>query len=87
MQILKYTLDVKDQQEITLPGDAKVLDIQEQHGKITMWAMGEDASRVPRRFYIVGTGMEFNATDVEYVKTVQTWQGFVWHVFKDRGTE
>jgi len=82
-EIWKYGLALTAEPiEISMPADAELLQVQDQGGTITIWAVVEPkAARVMRRFRIVGTGHAFDVEPLEYLGTVQ--QGaYVWHVFE-----
>ena len=79
--IYKYTLQVTDFQQISMPANSKMLSVQLQNGELVLWALIDKKN--PSRFYIVeifGTGHEVDTTR-DYVGTVQYPMGLVWHVF------
>lgn len=82
--VFKYTLLLQDKQTLQLPIGAHVLDVQLQHGNISLWALVDpDAERETRTFVIVGTGHEFTATSTIHIATIQSVAGqLVWHVFE-----
>ena len=84
--IYKQVLGLTDEQRISVPADAKFLHVYEQEvGKVTIWYHFEDhnSSKVTKTILIVGTGNQFpklEPTD-EYVGTVMSRMGLVWHVW------
>lgn len=81
--IWKFPLELKDRQEIEMPGGAHILTIQMQNGVPCMWAIVvPETPTEKRKFITVGTGhpMPHELSAREYVGT---WQGgaYVWHVF------
>jgi hypothetical protein len=71
MMVYKYPLRIDDVTCVTMPHDAKVLAVQEQHGVPCIWALvTPDAPTTERRFRIAGTGHDI------------TWQ----HNMTHRGT-
>lgn len=87
MKIFKYELPIVDFHQVEMPVGAHVLSVQEQHGKLCLWAAVNQVEETETRsFSIVGTGHYFNC-DIEscktmYIGTVQMAGGsLVWHVF------
>lgn len=87
--IWKYELEVTNKQVIKMPVNAKILSVQEQHGKACLWALvgseGTEATE-ERVFEVFGTGHEIH-TDMgierEYIGTFQLEGGsFVGHLFE-----
>lgn len=79
--IYKYKID--NEVEIDEPIE-KVLDIQIQNGFIVLWAIVSD--RQPKSkilFKIFGTGWEVDDFPGIYLKTVQDYEGYVWHIFAE----
>ena len=80
--ILKYPLEVTDEQDIWMPAHAAILYVDVQNGAICLWAQvdrGEE--QVQRRILIVGTGNWCpEPEEATYVGSVQM-PPFVWHVF------
>jgi hypothetical protein len=83
MKILKYELEVADEQSIDTYQSFITLDVQLQHNKIVLWAMVDTKSPpMERKFSVYGTGQEVNPQDA-YIGTVQTEEGYlVWHIFE-----
>lgn len=82
--IYKYPLPIEDRPELWMPRGARVLSIQEQHGKLYVWAeIDEDAPREERRFYVFGTGHRVGGGPMRFLATVQMAGGrFVWHIYE-----
>jgi len=87
--IWKYPLDLKGVQTVEMPEGAEILSVQTQthSGRVCLWALV--STQVPlsnRRIHIHGTGHPTVMQRGAFVGTVQTPDGFVWHVF-DMGEE
>lgn len=68
---------------LNLPPDAKVLDVQLQGEKPQIWVLTETESPyMPRTFFVVATGMEFECKLTKYIGTFQHGRK-VWHLFED----
>lgn len=79
--IYKYTLDLKDKQQIELPLDADILSVQVQAEKICLWAkVSSTLPKEKRTIYIYVTGTEIEKDNSSYVGTVQDGI-YVWHIF------
>lgn len=81
--IHKYSLEV-GHNAVEMPEGAQVLTVQEQGGRMQMWALvnPEVTRKVERTFMAYGTGEEVPSNPGAYVATVQLgWT--VWHVFED----
>ena len=84
-KIFKYELKVVDEQDLILPDGFKILSVQNQGERITLWALVDDSAVCPKShvtFHIFGTGhliLDYIADN--YVSTVQMGNGLVWHVF------
>ena len=79
--IYKYKID--SGVEIDEPIE-KILDIQIQNGFIVLWAIV--SGRQPKSkilFKIFGTGWEVDDFPGIYLKTVQDYEGYVWHIFAE----
>ncbi len=85
VRIFKYPIALEDEQLVKMPHNAKILSVQEQKGKICLWAMiaGGLPSTCERKIFIYGTGHEIKYPERKaYIGTVQ--QGpLVWHVFEE----
>lgn len=87
MVISKYTLGIRDFQQVLMPKGAKILSVANQDGYLCMWAMVKpDEPMEQRDIEIYGTG---NAIPVcfgnarEFIGTAVI-DPFVWHVFERR---
>lgn len=82
-RILKYRIDLTDQQVIEMPYGAKALSVWEQNGELCIWAMVNDSSPSNYHIRVVGTGHPCDdVATMQYVGTVLTrTQRLVWHVF------
>lgn len=84
-RIFKYELSIEMVQTIEIPKDALITSIQEQHGKLCVWALVDDSHEMENRtFYIYGTGHSIKShCELEFIDTVQMQGGtLVWHIFE-----
>jgi hypothetical protein len=81
-QMWKFKVSVTGITELTMPKNAKIVHVDNQHDEICMWAL-VTPSRVEetRYFEVIGTGQNFGISHREYVGTVLVGR-FVWHVFE-----
>lgn len=80
--IYKYTFDIDDEINLSMPADAKILHVDVQHGSPTIWALvNPDYLNINRKFYIRGTGHDVSPL-LSYIKTFYMGS-FVWHLFQD----
>jgi hypothetical protein len=83
--IWKYTL-TPGKSTILMPADATMLSVQMQHNVPTMWAFipNDDAPKVPREFFIYGTGHQVNEAGLRFLGTFQMMSAMplVFHVFE-----
>lgn len=87
--IYKYKLSVLDEQEIKLPINAKILNFAEQNSELFIWCLIKKSYlefTEVRKFYIFGTGMQVDS-DLKYINTCHTKNGFVWHLFENNRNE
>ena len=85
-RVYKYPIDVQDVVQVMMPKGARVLTVQEQHGRPCLWA-AVDPSQPKlemRTFRIAGTGHAIVDEIVDdYVGTIQMLDGrLVFHVFE-----
>lgn len=86
--IWKFPLNVADEQVVSMPRDAIVLDVQVQYGIPCIWALvelNEPFFEETRKFRTIGTGSEVpdDIDEHTYVGTYQLVGGkFVGHVFE-----
>lgn len=82
--IYKYPLPIGGAYTLQLPVGAQVLDVQDQHGAVQMWALVEmnAVGAENRTFAIYGTGHAIpEGVPMLHISTFQ--QGpFVWHAFE-----
>lgn len=86
--VYKYCLEggIVDSQVMMLPRDAKILDLEEQEGRLYLWALTSfPQERIDRHLRIFGTGHELGGPkdDFEFIKTIHK-HGLVWHVFLEK---
>ena len=69
---------------LAMPQDAKVLSVQIQCESPVLWALVDpQAPKAKRTFHVVGTGWDFDPTDLSYVGTFQLQGGLlVFHLFE-----
>lgn len=87
--IYKYNLGIPHHNlvcDITLNKGAKILSAQIQQNNLVVWAIVNPKNAMKTKtFHVYGTGFEMEAYDkkhYEYISTVQTSQGLVWHLFE-----
>lgn len=70
--------------EISIPHGAKFLTVQLQGSEAMLWAIvdTEEPSGFIRKVILVGTGHEITHTLGDYLGTIQTPYGLVWHAFE-----
>jgi hypothetical protein len=86
--IWKFNLATTDKQTIQMPKGARILCLQMQNAKATMWAIVDDTKPLTNRVFVtVGTGRPIADTFLESSYYVGTYQDgwFVWHVFEQTG--
>lgn len=87
MRVHRYELDVTDYQQLELPWSYELLSVAPSHDdpdrRIDLWVQApEVAPSVQADIYIVGTGNPMPPVlALEFVGTVVTPIGLVWHVF------
>ena len=83
-RIHKQALEfAKEEQVLTLPKNATLLDAQAQENRLTVWYMfdADDQDEAPLTIYVVPTGGELPDTfPGVYWRTIQT-AGYVFHIF------
>jgi hypothetical protein len=93
-KIFKYELEIKDEQFINMPSMHRILSVQEQNGKLCLWAIVEEGNKMcNQKILICGTGnllsdgligFSYGAPYgfmINFIGTVQMPDGLVWHVF------
>ena len=89
-KIYKYTIPVENSFSLELPRGAKILTVQEQHGKPQIWALVDpENSTEAREFCVVGTGHpivdDSPKETIDYIGTFQLFGGnFIGHLFEIR---
>jgi hypothetical protein len=79
--IWKFPLAIKDVQQIEIPRAHRFLTVQMQHRPCLWVEVGPDVSaKLPVKVLCVGTGHPFDASNAEYIGTVQD-DIFVWHFY------
>jgi hypothetical protein len=86
--IWKFELAVVDEQAISMPRGAVVLDVQAQRNTPCVWVQVEpDEPLVERTFYTHGTGHTVDAKAGRHLGTYQLHGGgLIFHVFAARST-
>jgi len=81
--IYKYILEITASQTIMMPKNSSILCVQNQEGKICIWAIVDpDTPLTLTTFKIYGTGHRHKEISGKYLATVQI-DIYVWHVFLD----
>jgi hypothetical protein len=73
---------------VTMPINAKVIDVAEQSGQLYLWAVCDASDLLANYlFYVRGTGAEidFPLSAYSHVGTAHMRSGLVWHVFGSKG--
>jgi hypothetical protein len=88
--IHKYTLEITDEQILTLPYGARLLHVDMQMGQPRLWALVDtEAVKQDRFIRIFGTGNPIEAKDLDRLVHIGTFQDdrhmlpAVWHVFEE----
>lgn len=84
LTIHKQTLEITDEQFITVPEGSELLTVQIQNGAPQIWYKCDtEAPKVSKRIRIYGTGNSITDADDEvYLATFQVYGGsLVFHVF------
>lgn len=80
--IWKFTLARDGCQEVFMPEGAIPLSVQMQGNFLFLWAaVSDENKRVPRKFFVVGTGRPLPSGKSRFLATVIDGQ-FVCHVFE-----
>jgi hypothetical protein len=86
-RIWKFPLTVTGEQDIQIPFNAIILDVQMQQGVPCLWAVCNIGNmEVTKRIFIFGTGHRIDFEKVgKYIGTFQMEEGMlVFHVFEER---
>lgn len=83
-KIWKYTLEILDEQVISMPRNANILYVENQYGDVKIWVEVDDEEEVyeDRTIYMHGTGHTYEAHN-RYIGSVQIYNGnLVFHIFE-----
>ena len=81
--IHKQSLELKEEQLITHPGQIDILHVAEQHDRIFIWYTCDPAAADQvTGIAIRGTGDQISTLNYHHIGTVLASSGAVWHVFK-----
>lgn len=83
--IWKFDLELTDSQKVEMPKGAKILCVDEQDKLFCLWAIVDPDPTVPkeeRAFRLYGTGNPEHSIGGEYIGTINSTTGFVWHIFE-----
>ena len=84
-KIFKYKLLNNLRQDVEMPIRSEILSVQFQQDQLYLWAkVNPDNQPEIRKIVIVGTGFEFDSSNLTYIATIQEAEGLlIWHVFED----
>lgn len=86
MNIFKYNLDLNAGTvvSVSMPKDARVLSVGNQHEQLAVWAVASPGSLIEtRKFLVLCTGEPYEGTVAKFLGTVQFDNGvFIVHVFE-----
>lgn len=85
MKILKYKIELINNPIIKMPHEFKILHIDNQCGKLFIWAeVNEDSYPDDIHFRIYGTETLLDADHDKYtyISTILDSRGLIWHVYK-----
>lgn len=84
--IWKYDIQILDRFLVTMPEGAEVIHVDVQHGTPRMWVKCDPLKPDENRaFRIIGTGHEFDDSELLFIKSFFTEGGlYVWHLFEER---
>ena len=87
-RVYKFRIGIDDHVSFSAPSDFELLYIGEQGDQLTAWGTVEtDEIGQPVhggkdiKLCIRGTGHPFQGNEGKYIASVQTKEGFVWHIF------
>lgn len=84
-EVHKYPLGIEDIQTVLMPKGAKIISVQPQNGKPTIWAQ-VDSNLSPtelRYFLIVATGQKFEHDVIKDIHIGTCVIGsYVWHIYE-----
>lgn len=80
--IYKYAIPFGDNGVVQMPAGAKPLSVGMQGNKMFVWArVDTEREPLPYPFSVRGAGRRIRGNEGDFIGTVQTGTGFVWHVF------
>ena len=85
MKIYKYRLNF-DETTISLPCDAKILDIAIQDNEPVLWAIVDPEKSLEHRYihaFYTGQDLKWPQT-LEYIKTIINTDGLIYHFFEQK---
>ena len=87
MKVWKFEIPIADEFMFPMPGGARILDVQMQHGLPQMWALIEEGVELEtRRFRLLGTdGLDVYPSpgyELIHIGTFQHEPAFVFHLFE-----
>lgn len=82
--IYKYLVPIRTAQTVMIPGPAKILCVQMQEVTPVIWALVQIGNpNQPRHLVWYPTGVTMPIRLREYIGTVQTPLGLVFHLFEE----
>lgn len=84
-RILKYTLEVQDEQKVDLPIGAIILSAVSQFNNVVIYAQvdAKESLKLKRTIKVVATGQQFDEANLKFINTVVLHQGqLIFHVFE-----
>lgn len=86
-KVFKYDIAITDYQTIEMPQGAELLKVDNQNGRIELWALVDpNAETEKRKFRLAGTGHKITdeeASKLRYVGTcILAGGGLVFHLFE-----
>lgn len=85
--IYKYPLEIKEKQEILLPDNHQILDVQVQNNIPCLWVLLDSDDLKPSsthsfNIFLYATGQQFIDCGLNYISTFQMMQGsYIIHAF------
>lgn len=80
--IWKYHLDLVDSQEIEMPKHSKIISVQTQYSKMTIWVICDPEEVTEKRIFdIQGTGNPVRKIRGKHIGTCII-TNYVWHIFE-----
>jgi hypothetical protein len=94
-RILRWSIGITDLQYLEVPAPGRILSVAQSrevpdHG-IDLWTVARTGAQdITRTIYVVGTGNPMpdpGPMGMDFIGTVVTPSGLIWHVFADRHAE